>query len=316
MKGSYQILFIQFIALLIFFACSQNTSNGSNSDAQASEDTLVYDTSPRWLRSEYKIIFYTYRHDAKGAELYSVNPDGSDLTRLTETYHNEWWSDASQNGTIYISSDYEKSERFGGSEIFKLDTNGDFTRITFNEDTSSFNIYPRVSPDGSKLLYCSDCIGSNTNSEVILMDIDGGNVVNLSNHPSVDKYGSWSPDGAKVLFQSNRSGVFQLYTLEIASGELTQLTDSESDNIQGDWSVNNEIVFISDRDGDKEVFVMNADGSDQRQITFNEDSEVLPSWSPDGKRIAFSSYRYGNKDKGDIFLINPDGTNEFRLTKK
>lgn len=315
MKDSSQTLFIVLVATLIFFGCSQSSSNNS-SDINASADTLVYDTSPRWFKAENKIIFYTYRHDEEGAELYSANPDGSDLSRLTDTYQNEWWSDASQKGTIYISSDYGKSERFGGSEIFALKSNGEFNRITFSEDTSSFNIYPRVSPDDSKLLYCSNCLGSGVNSEIILIEPDGSNAVNLTNHPSADKYGSWSPDGTKVLFQSNRSGNFQLFIIDIDSGELTQLTDNEGDNIHGDWSVNNQIVFISDRDGEYELFTMNADGTDQRQITFNEDKDVLPSWSPDGKRIAFSSYRYGNKDKGDIFLIDPDGTNEFRLTKK
>ena len=104
--------------------------------------------------------------------------------------------------------------------------------------------------------------------------------------------------------------------MDLLTKELTQLTDNEHKDIQGDWSVNNEIVFISDRDGDYELFTMNADGSDQKQITFNNEKDVLPSWSPEGNRIAFSSYRFGKKDKGDIFLINRDGNNELKLTKK
>lgn len=307
---------LSFLVLITLLGCNEKADHKPEATNELPSDSLVYDTSPRWMKTSHNIIFYTYRHDPDGAELYSISPDGTNLTRLTDTYHNEWWSDISPDDKlIYISSDFGKSERFGGSEIFSLNEAGDFTRITFDSDTSSFNIHPRVSPDGNNLLYCSNCLGEEVNSEVILIQADGKNPINLTDHPSQDKYGSWSPDGKKVLFESNRTGNFELYVLDLDTKKLTRLTNNEYDDKQGDWSVNNEIVFISDRDGDFELFTMNADGSDQQQITFNQDRDVLPSWSPDGSRIAFSSYRFGEKDKGDIFVIDPDGKNEFRVTK-
>lgn len=291
--------------------------NNLDSKSKTDQDTLVYDTAPNWSKTGDKIIFYTYRHDAEGAELYTISPDGTDLQRLTNTYHNEWWSDFSQaDSVIYISSDYGKSERFGGSEIFALRPNGELRRITHDSDTTSFNIYPRVSPDGRQLLYCSNCLGKDVDSEVYVIQVNGENPVNLSNSPSKDRYGSWSPDGSKILFESNRSGTFELYIMELATKQITQLTNTTYNNITGGWSINDEIVFTSDRDGDYEIFVMDADGSNQRQITFNNEKDVLPNWSLDGNRIVFSSYRFGKKDKGDIFLIDRDGNNEIRLTKK
>lgn len=312
------------VSLSIFLVGCQNknskttTSNEINLKNQVDQDTLVYDTAPNWSKTGDKIIFYTYRHDPKGAELYTISPDGTDLERLTDTYHNEWWSDFSPtDSVIYMSSDYGKTERFGGSEIFALRENGDFRRITYDADTTSFNIYPRVSPDGKQLLYCSNCLGKDVDSEVYLIQVNGEDPINLTNHPAKDRYGSWSPDGSKILFESNRSGTFQLYTMELATKQITQLThNTDYNNITGGWSINNEIVFTSDRDGDYELFVMDSDGSKQTQITFNNEKDVLPNWSLDGSRIVFSSYRFGKKDKGDIFLINRDGTNEIRLTKK
>lgn len=282
---------------------------------QESTDSLVYDTAPRWSKNEDRILFYSYRNDPTGAELYAINPDRSALQRLTNTYHNEWWSDASVEGDIiYTSSDRDKSERFGGSEIYAIKPNGTYERLTQAKDTTSFNIYPRVSPDGTQLLYCANCLGKEVDSEVMLLNIDGSNPENLSDHPSMDKYGTWSPDGSKVLFSSNRTGSFDLYVLDMATRNIIQLTDNAHNDIHGDWSINNEIVFVSDRDGDEELFIMNADGTIQRQLTFNDDKDVLPSWSAKGDRIAFSSYRYGEKNTGDIFLINRDGTNEMRIT--
>jgi len=317
----YDLKLAQYISALylivIIYGCKTTVSEKSKSKVTTTADTLVYDTAPRWSKTSDKILFYTYRHDSEGAELYTISPDKTGLTRLTETYHNEWWSDFSPSDSIiYVSSDYDKSKRFGGSEIYALKTNGDFTRLTYDSDSSSFNISPRVSSDGNELLYCSNCLGKDVNGEVYLIQADGTNPVNLTNHPSFDRNGSWSPDGTRILFESNRSGNFELYVMDLATKELTKLTDNEHNNIQGDWSINNEIVFISNRDGDYELFVMNADGSNQKQITFNRDKDVLPSWSPEGNRIAFSSYRFGKKDKGDIFLINQDGSSELRLTEK
>lgn len=282
-----------------------------------SADSLVYDTAPRWSKRTNKILFYSYRNDPQGADLYMVNPDRTGLERITNTYHNEWWSDLPFEGEIiYTSSDLDKSERFGGSEIYAIKPDGKFFRLTYDSDTTSFNIHPRVSPDGKQLLYCANCIGKGVNSEVYLINIDGTNVVNLTNNPSVDRYGSWSPDGKKVLFESNRSGNFELYVMDLKSMELEQLTFNQTDDIHGDWSLNNEIVFISNRDGDRELFIMNADGTNQVQLTYNGDKDVLPGWSPMGDKIAFSSYRFGKKDTGDIFIIDRDGTNEVRITMK
>ncbi|WP_347925117.1 hypothetical protein [Pontimicrobium sp. SW4] len=317
MKRIQNIIPVYLITLMALSGCQKKHKKSSAQEVKMNQDSLVYDTGPRWSKVSNRILFYTYRHDSEGAELYTIYPDKTGLTRITNTYHNEWWSDFSpKDSTIFISSDYGKSKRFGGSEIFALDKNDSLIRITYDSDSTSFNISPRVSRDGKQLLYCSNCLGNDVNSEVILIQVDGTNPVNLTNHPSKDRYGSWSPDGKKVLFESNRTGNFELFVLDLETTELIQLTDNKHLDIHGDWSINNEIVFISNRDGDYELFTMKFDGSNQRQITFNNNKDVLPSWSPDGTQIAFSSYRYGKKDKGDIFLIDRDGRNEIKITEK
>jgi TolB protein len=53
---------------------------------------------------------------------------------------------------------------------------------------------------------------------------------------------------------------------------------------------------------------MNADGTEERQLTDNDDGDLHASWSPDGKRIAFSSDRYG---EDTIFVMNADGTGTY-----
>ena len=76
------------------------------------------------------------------------------------------------------------------------------------------------------------------------------------------------------------------------------------------------IAFNSDRDGNWDVYVMDADGSNATRLTNHPglDSTSAPTWSPDGRRIAFTSYhgRYGGN--GEVYVMDADGSNVTRLT--
>ena len=58
---------------------------------------------------------------------------------------------------------------------------------------------------------------------------------------------------------------------------------------------------------------MDADGTHVQQLTDHDDSDAEPAWSPDGKRIAFSSNRFGATE---IFVMDADGTNVFGMNQK
>ena len=73
-----------------------------------------------------------------------------------------------------------------------------------------------------------------------------------------------------------------------------------------------QIAFTSARDGNSEIYVMDADGKNQRRLTDHPATDFSPSWSPDGKKIAFSSYRNGGNIQ--IFVMDSDGQNPIRLT--
>ena len=60
-----------------------------------------------------------------------------------------------------------------------------------------------------------------------------------------------------------------------------------------------------------DICVMNADGSDRKKLIAEEGGDSAPTWSPDGSKIAFSSYRDG---KGDIYVMNADGSDVKKIT--
>ena len=75
-----------------------------------------------------------------------------------------------------------------------------------------------------------------------------------------------------------------------------------------------QIAFTSGRDGNSEIYVMDADGRNQRRLTHHPAEDGWPSWSPDGQKIAFSSYRNGGNIQ--IFVMDSDGQNPIRLTNE
>ena len=112
---------------------------------------------------------------------------------------------------------------------------------------------PSWSPDGKKIAFgaleephlVEEAL---PNKEVYVMDADGSNMVNISNHPKWDAYPAWSPDGRKIVFVSARD-----YPIANA------------------W----------------DLYMMNPDGSNVERLTSDAYLEVFPQWSPDSKWIVY-----------------------------
>ena len=80
------------------------------------------------------------------------------------------------------------------------------------------------------------------------------------------------------------------------------------------YVTDSQIAFVSDRDGYYRIYLMNTDGTNQRPISDPRyGGDTYPSWSPDGRRIAFVSYR-DHPDFGEIYVMDADGENERNLT--
>ncbi|NLX10201.1 MAG: SH3 domain-containing protein [Chloroflexi bacterium] len=115
-----------------------------------------------------------------------------------------------------------------------------------------------------------------------------------------------------VVFASDRTGDYEIYTLDPETGQTTRLTNDPGQDIQPVWAPDGEtIAFVSDRDGDYELFVMRADGTDVRQLTNNEASESSPAWQPGGEYLVYYSDVNG---QWDVFTISADGALVRQLT--
>jgi Tol biopolymer transport system component len=118
---------------------------------------------------------------------------------------------------------------------------------------------------------------------------------------------SWSPDGQRLAFYSERDGRGDIYVMNADGSGEQRLTDTAADEGYPSWSPDGRtITFDSDRDGNFEIYAMDADGGNVRRITNHPARDVSASWAPDGSEIAFMSDRGGSGF--DIYVMRPDGT--------
>ena len=100
---------------------------------------------------------------------------------------------------------------------------------------------------------------------IILSNIDGSNPVQLTDHPS-DTNPEISPDGATVVFMSERAGNWEIYRVDIDGSNLIALTSDKSSDGLPTWSPDgSKIAFATNRDGQWSVFTMDTDGSRKRR---------------------------------------------------
>jgi hypothetical protein len=109
----------------------------------------------------------------------------------------------------------------------------------------------------------------------------------------------------RIAFASNSDGDFEIYVLDMVSGQVTQLTDNTASDRSPAWSPDGRlIVFSSDRNGDDDLFVMNAacptlpGGCEANAIQLTSDGAMdrFPAWSPDGGTIVFARETVNGSD--------------------
>jgi TolB protein len=128
------------------------------------------------------------------------------------------------------------------------------------------------------------------------MEADGSRRVRLTTDAAADSEPSWSPDGGKIAFRSNRGGDADIFVMNADGTSQRQLTDSPGADTMPAWSPNGRrIAFMSARSGENLIWLMDTRG--ERLRTLSETRGWSPSWSPDGRQIAFHC------DFGRVFVV-------------
>ena len=150
------------------------------------------------------------------------------------------------------------------------------------------------SPDGTKLAFDATRDG---NTEIYVMDADGGNQRRLTDDPSEDWGQAWSPDGNWIAFGSGRSGDGEIYVMAADGSRVRRLTQSPGDDAAPSWSPDGtRLAFWHDGTGpngehERELWSMSAiNGGDLQNLTQTTRAwEDIPSgggaWGADGRIV-------------------------------
>jgi TolB protein len=247
--------------------------------------------------------------DMGSEQICIMNPDGSGYRRLTtEDGIRHYYPSLAPDGRSVVYSQFREVNVF---EIYEMDlATGKARRLT---DRLGVSNAPEISPDGKRIVFTCWTVESNQD-QVWIMSRDGGNPHPLFTGDGWDP--TWSPDGMKILFASDRDGTVQLYTGNLDGSGVQRITNLPGLRGRSDWSSQNLIATYSGEAWSRSILVMNADGSNAHEISPPHGNSQGPSFSPDGEWIAFTGYYDHFKDiQGcEIYIVRIDGSDLSRLT--
>ncbi len=214
------------------------------------------------------------------------------------------------------------STRDGRFDLYLMDvSSGHVRRLT---NGAGFNEVPRWSPDEAWISFNSSRDGvkgpvgvAEAHRDVYLMRPDGTDLRRLTTLNGYNGDATWSPDGSRLAFVSDRGGAYNLYTMAPDGRDQRRLTQHDSGRgfaVYPSWSPDgSELVFdASNPLGDSaraSIYTMPARGGEATRITRGYDFRA--DWSPDGAWIAFLGLRRGHSQ---LFVVRPDGSDLTQLT--
>ena len=257
-------------------------------------------------------------------EIYTMNADGSGVTRLTHTPGEDREPVWSPDGTKIAFVSYGGDAVGSSADIMLMNADGtgltNLTRFTGLDDE------PAWSPDGTKIAWRNNRV--NSDAEIFVMKADGTDPVQFTDHGGVDDEPAWSPDGKKIAYRrcNPNSGTDPGHcSIAIANADGTDVTDigKLTSGYKDDpaWSPDGAKIAVRSWgvNGEPDIFVLDAaDGWTNRVNLSNDaDSDVDPAWSPDGTQLAYVRQPNGIPERtgnGEIWLMNADGSDQVNLT--
>jgi Tol biopolymer transport system component len=160
-----------------------------------------------------------------------------------------------------------------------------------------------ISPDGKQVAFeRADPPTQNEtqNRDIWLIDIASGKPTRFTSDPGWDAFPTWSPDGSRIIFTSNRGGVYDLYQ-KAANGTGTEELLYKSSEGKGptSWSPDGRFLLYYSLGQPTHVKLLAVSGPADRAplaVVDTQFNSITARFSPDGRWIAYSSNESGTNE--------------------
>jgi Tol biopolymer transport system component/protocatechuate 3,4-dioxygenase beta subunit len=209
-------------------------------------------------------------------------------------------------GRVCVNWMLYHTNQTGDWEIFRLGDMEGSLNANLSQGEDANDIAPSRSPNAEWIVFASD---RDDNWEIYLAPANGDSslIRRLTfNTIAIDTDPVWGP-GNTIVFESTRTGNWDLFLMDMTSGAVRQITDSEANDINAYWSPDGrKLVFQSDRSGQWQIYELDLATLDTRLLSDGQGVDLDPQYSNGGTRIAFRSYREGSDSV--LYLMNADGS--------
>jgi Tol biopolymer transport system component len=251
--------------------------------------------APNWSRDGSHLIINS------GGLLYRLDLTHPNLEQINTGFATQCNNDhgLSPDGKLLAISAQDSTVKGAGSTIYILPASGGIPKRVTKLVPSYWHGW---SADGQTLAYCAE---RNGNFDVYTISINGGDETRLTDAEGLDDGPDYSPDGKYIYYNSFATGKMQIWRMDADGKNKKQLTNDSSSNWFAHPSPDGRyiayIAYLQDQ-GQQHPFGKNVqlrlmdlkDGSIKNitPVFFGgQGSFNVPSWSPDGKQVAFISYR-------------------------
>ncbi|HJS97099.1 MAG TPA: hypothetical protein VJ741_22720 [Solirubrobacteraceae bacterium] len=209
------------------------------------------------------------------------------------------------------------STQDGGARHIFVATPAGISDLT-GATSSASETQPKFSPDGREIVFTRLATGQ-SNSEIFVMAANGAGRTELTDTPQGNSDPTWSPDGTRIAFVSERDGqVPDVFIMRSDGTDVRQITHDSARKSELAWSPKGDrIAFVRTPagGGDREIYSVNTDGSGLTDLSNDPTSlDLEPAWSPDGTSIAYSGALHKGESVGmDLWIMNADGSGQHEL---